>query len=245
LRSVGRITSLFLDSARALAKRPFPAGETIDQVAAIARVTVVPAIFITIPFTVVIQFFLGQLFQEIGALDLSGAGAGFAIVRELGPFCAVLVVAGAGSTAICADLGSRTIREEIDAMRVLGIDPVHRLVMPRLVACSVVSVGLFGVVAAVGLTSTFLFSTLVQGVSPGIFISYLTLLTNSLDFVVALVKSALFGLAAGLVGCYLGLNVRGGPKGVGQAVNQSVVVSLLILALINTFATAVYQQVAR
>ena len=74
-------------------------------------------------------------------------------VTQLGPIVTVLVVAGAGATAICADLGARTIREEVDAMEVLGIDPIHRLVVPRVIASTVVAVLLNGLVIAVGLTS--------------------------------------------------------------------------------------------
>lgn len=236
------MAALFLDSCASVFRRPFPLGEFVEQTVFIARVSIVPVIFVTIPFTVVIQFFLGQLLAEIGAIDLAGAGAAFAIVKELGPFCAVLVVAGAGATAVCADLGSRTIREEIDAVRVLGVDPIHRMVMPRLLAFAMVSVGLFGFVAFTGLMSTFLFAVLVQGASPGLFIANMTLLTNFDDFLLALVKSAIFGITAGTVACHLGMRAKGGPKGVGNAVNQAVIFSLMLLAVINTLVTAVYQQ---
>lgn len=242
LASLGQFALLIVMTTRAMARRPFPFQEFLQQVAFISSVSVIPVIFVTIPFTVIIQFFLGQLLGEIGAIDLSGAGAGFAVVRELGPFCAVLVVAGAGATAVCADLGARTIREEIDAMKVLGIDPVHRLVLPRILAFMVVSIGLFGFVAFVGLTASFVFSTLIQGGSPGLFVANLTLLTTFNDFVLAIAKSALFGIGAGFVACHLGLNASGGPKGVGNAVNQTVVFSLMLLAVINTLTSAVYQQ---
>jgi phospholipid/cholesterol/gamma-HCH transport system permease protein len=193
----------------------------------------------------VVQFFIGQLLIEIGAVDLSGAGAGLAVIQELGPFCSVLVVAGAGATAVCADLGARKIREELDAMEVLAIDPVHRLVVPRIAAFVVVSVGLFGIVSVVGLAGTYAFSTLVQGATPGLFVSNLTLLTNLTDFGVSLVKTAVFGVAAGMVACYLGLNAKGGPKGVGEAVNQTVVFTLMVLVVANTLITTVYFQVLR
>ena len=77
--------------------------------------------------------------RELGAADLSGAGAAFGAVTQLGPLVTVLIVAGAGATAMCADLGSRTIREEIDAMEVLGINPVQRLVTPRMLASGLVA----------------------------------------------------------------------------------------------------------
>ena len=92
-----------------------------------------------IPLTVLLTFTLNVLLAEFGAADISGAGAALGAVTQLGPLTTVLVVAGAGSTAICADLGARTIREEIDALEVMGIDPIRRLVVPRVLAATVVA----------------------------------------------------------------------------------------------------------
>lgn len=242
---LGGFFSLCAETARVGFTRRLHVGEFLEQTVFIASVSILPVIFVTIPFTVVVQFFIGQLLIEIGAVDLSGAGAGLAVIQELGPFCSVLVVAGAGATAVCADLGARKIREELDAMEVLAIDPIHRLVVPRIAAFVVVSVGLFGIVSVVGLVGTYAFSTLVQGATPGLFVSNLTLLTNLTDFGVSLVKTAVFGVAAGLVACYLGLNAKGGPKGVGEAVNQTVVFTLMVLVVANTLITTVYFQVLR
>ena len=240
---LGGLFSFCGDTARAMT-RPVNIEEFLDQAVFIARVALLPVVFVTIPLTVVVQFFIGQLLGEIGARDLAGAGAGLAVVQELGPFASVLVVAGAGSTAVCADLGARRIREELDAMTTLGIDVVHRLVVPRVLAFMLVSTGLFVVVTVVGLSGTYLFSAVAEGASPGLFVANLTLLTGAGDFVVGLFKTALFGLAAGLVACYLGINAKGGPQGVGDAVNQTVVYVLMLLTVLNTLITSVYVQVA-
>lgn len=121
---------MMIDTGRAAFRRPFQFGEFLDQTWMIARVSLVPTLLVSIPFTVLVAFTLNILLREIGAADLSGAGTAFGTITQLGPVVTVLVVAGAGATAICADLGARTIREEIDAMRVLGIDPIQRLVVP-------------------------------------------------------------------------------------------------------------------
>jgi phospholipid/cholesterol/gamma-HCH transport system permease protein len=243
-RQVGTFFSLCGDTARATFSRPFAFVEFLDQTVFIASVSIVPVIFVTIPFTVVVQFFLGQLLGEIGAQDLAGAGAGLAVIQELGPFCSVLVVAGAGATAVCADLGARKVREELDAMACLGIDVVRRLVVPRVFAFIVVSVGLYGIVSVVGLVGTFAFSTLVQGASAGQFVADLSLLTDVGAFYTSLIKTATFGLAAALVACHLGINAKGGPKGVGEAVNQTVVFTLMVLVVLNTLITSVFLQLA-
>jgi len=239
----GSFFSLVGDSFRLMFRRPFAIQEYLDQTVFIAKVTILPVILVTIPFTVVVQFFLGQLLQEIGAVDLAGAGAGLAIIAELGPICSVLVVAGAGATAVCADLGSRKIREELDAMKTMGIDPVQRLVAPRILAFMTVSVGLFGVVCVVGLVGTFAFSTLMLGASPGLFVSNQTLLIGLGEFVSSVIKTAVFGVAAALVACHLGMNAKGGPKGVGEAVNLTVVYTLMVLMVVNSIITTVYLQV--
>jgi phospholipid/cholesterol/gamma-HCH transport system permease protein len=145
----------------------------------------------------------------------------------------------AGATAICADLGARTIREEIDAMRVLGIDPIQRLVVPRVLASTFVALLLNGLVCLIGLSGGYVFSVFLQGVNPGAFINGLTVLTGLGELVLAEVKALLFGVVAGLVGCYRGLTVSGGPKGVGTAVNETVVYAFICLFVINVIMTAV------
>lgn len=127
-RAVGGFFEMSMDTARAAFRRPFQFREFLDQTWMVARVSLVPTLLVSIPFTVLVAFTLNILLREIGAADLSGAGTAFGTITQLGPVVTVLVVAGAGATAICADLGARTIREEIDAMRVLGIDPIQRLV---------------------------------------------------------------------------------------------------------------------
>ena len=113
-----------------------------------------------------------------------------AAVTQLGPLVTVLVVAGAGSTAICADLGARTIREEIDALEVLGIDPIHRLVVPRVVASTFVAVLLNGAVITIGLVGGFIFGVYLQNVSAGAYVSTLTLITGLPEVVISIVKAA-------------------------------------------------------
>ncbi|MBF6173071.1 MlaE family ABC transporter permease [Nocardia blacklockiae] len=239
MQAVGGFFELTAAVARALVRPPFQRREFIDQSWFVARVSIAPTLLVAIPFTVLVSFTLNILLREIGAADLSGAGAAFGAVTQIGPMVTVLIVAGAGATAICADLGARTIREEIDAMRVLGIDPVHRLVVPRVLASMFVAALLNGLVCTIGIVGGFLFSVFLQGVNPGAFVNGITLLTHLPELVISEVKATLFGLIAGLVACYLGLNVRGGPKSVGDAVNQTVVFSFMALFVVNVVVTAV------
>jgi phospholipid/cholesterol/gamma-HCH transport system permease protein len=199
----------------------------------------VPALMMTLPYSVILTFIFNILLNEIGAGDFSGTGAAIGTVNQIAPIVTVLVVAGAGSTAMCADLGARTIREELDAMRVLGINPIHRLVVPRVLAATTVALALESAVTVVGLAGAFFFTVYAQHVSAGAFVTGLTTLTGLADVIVSLVKAMLFGMAAGLIACYMGISVGGGPAGVGNAVNETVVFTFMVLFAINVIVTAV------
>jgi phospholipid/cholesterol/gamma-HCH transport system permease protein len=239
-RSVGGFMAMSLDTFRLTFRRPFQLREMLEQMAFLSRVSLFPAVALIMPLAGFVVFVLLQLFAEIGATDLSGAVSGLAIVREVGPIASVLVVAGAGATAICADLGARTIREEIDAMVVLGIDPVHRLVVPRVLASALVAVLISCVTSLVGLMVCYAFSVGLFNSSVGQFVATLPQLSGIDEIVLSLTKAAVYGLAAGLVACHQGLSVRGGPDAVGAAVNQTVVLSFVLLFLFNVLITMVF-----
>jgi phospholipid/cholesterol/gamma-HCH transport system permease protein len=213
--------------------------ELILQCWFLLSVTMLPTILAAIPLTVLLTFTLNVLLGEFGAADISGAGAALGAVTQLGPLTTVLVVAGAGSTAICADLGARTIREEIDALEVMGIDPIGRLVVPRVVAATGGAPVLNSLVVIVGLVGGFIFSVYLQHIDGGAYLSTLTLVTGLPEVVVATAKAVSFGLIAGLVGCYRGLTVSGGAKGVGTAVNETVVLCVIALFAVNVILTTV------
>jgi phospholipid/cholesterol/gamma-HCH transport system permease protein len=239
LTVIGGFFRMCVLTAKALFRWPFQWREFVQQCWFIMRVAFLPTIFVSIPLTVLLIFTLNVLLAQFGAADLSGAGAAIGAVTQLGPLTTVLVVAGAGSTAICADLGARTIREEIDAMEVLGIDPIHRLVVPRVVAATLVATLLNGLVITVGLVGGYLFGVYLQNVSGGAYLATLTAITGLPEVVIATVKAATFGLIAGLVGCYRGLTVRGGSKGLGTAVNETVVLCVVALYAVNVVLTTI------
>jgi phospholipid/cholesterol/gamma-HCH transport system permease protein len=237
LRSIGGFYAMALDTFVLIPRRPFAWRELLLQCWFITRVSVLPALLLAVPFTVLAAFTLNVLLGDFGAGDFAGTGAGVALA-QLGPVVTVLVVAGAAATAICADLGARTIREELDALRVLGINPVQLLVVPRVLAATLVAVLLSAIVSLATLAGSFAFSVFVQNVTPGAYVAGLTLLTGTKDVVLCLVKAGLFGLAASLIGCFKGISVGGGPAGVGNAVNETVVYSFVALFVINLLVTA-------
>ncbi len=238
-KALGQFFAMSLDAVVLMFKPPFAWREFLLQSWFVARVSLVPTMMLSIPFTVLTVFILNILLVEIGAADASGTGAALGAVTQIGPVVTVLVVAGAGATAMCADLGARTIREELDALRVMGIDPIQALVVPRVLAATFVALLLSSVVTLIGLAGGFIFSVFIQHVTPGAFAAGLTLLVGLPEVVTSVVKAALFGFAASLIACYKGIHVGGGPAGVGNAVNETVVFSFMALFFINVITTAV------
>src|ERR671921_2217398 len=112
----------------------FQTREFLEQARFITSVTLMPTILVSVPFGAVISLQVGNLTGQLGAESFAGATAVLATVREAAPIAAALIISGAAGSAICSDLGARKIREEIDAMEVLGIDPIARLVVPRVLA---------------------------------------------------------------------------------------------------------------
>ena len=203
MQAIGGLFAMSADAVRFIFHKPFQWREFLEQSWFVARVSLAPTLLVAIPFTVLVSFTLNILLRELGAADLSGAGAAFGAVTQVGPLVTVLIVAGAGATAMCADLGSRTIREEIDAMEVLGINPVQRLVTPRMLASGLVALLLNSLVVIIGILGGYVFSVFVQDVNPGAFAAGITLLTGVPEVIISCVKAALFGLIAGLVALLL------------------------------------------
>lgn len=243
LREIGGFFAMSLDTLVQFVHPPFAWREFILQSWFTARVSLVPALLLNFVFNAFVIFVLDVLLIEIGAADASGTGAALAVVAQIGPAITVLVIGGSAATAMCADLGARTIREEIDAMRVMGINPIQRLAVPRVAALTLNSFLLNGLGAVVGLSADFVFSVYVNNVNPGAYAASLTLIIGLPDVIIAVAKATAFGLAAGLIACYKGFTVGGGPQGVGNAVNETVVYTFMALYVINTLLSAVLAQV--
>lgn len=240
LREAGNMFALTLDALRVSLRRPWPFAEFLRIAWFIVGVTIVPVVLVSIAFGAVIALQVGNVSRQLGAQSQTGAAMVLAVVREAAPIATALLIAGAGGSAMTADLGSRKVREELDAMLVLAVDPVHRLVVPRIAAAVVVAVLLNGFVSVAGVAGGYVFNVLVQGGTPGAYLASFSLLAQPADLYVALMKAGVFGLIAAMVACYFGMHARGGPKGVGEAVNRAVVVTFLLIFVANFVMTAIY-----
>ncbi|MFD4458404.1 MlaE family ABC transporter permease [Nocardia sp. NPDC058480] len=230
------ITELFV----AIFRRRFPFDEFVRQSAFMSSVAAAPTLLVAIPIAVIVSIQVGAVAGQVGATSFIGAANGLGIIQQGAPLVTALMIAGAVGSAICADLGSRTIREEIDAMKVMGVDPLRRLVAPRLGAAMLVSFLLCGFVVFVGFLTGYMFNIFAQGGTPGSYMSTFASFAVTRDLAVALLKSVIFGLIASIIACDCGLNARGGPGGVANAVNSAVVSSTVMLLGVNVVITQIY-----
>src|ERR1700733_8693164 len=240
VRETGNMFATAFEALRLAPLKGVPISEFFDQCWFLARVTTLPLILLSIPFGMVIALEVGSLLQQIGAQSQLGAAMVLAVVREQAPVATALLIAGAGGSAMCADLGSRRIRDEISAMEVMGVNPLHRLVLPRLVAATLVAILLDAVVSVAGIAGGLWFGTHAIHITASSFFATFSELSQLADLAIALVKAALFGFIAAMVACYKGLYCKSGPKGVGDAVNQAVVITFILSFFVNFLLTVFY-----
>jgi phospholipid/cholesterol/gamma-HCH transport system permease protein len=174
----------------------------------------------------------GNIYILFGIPERLGSFFLMASVREFAPWINAMVVAGVMGTAITADLGARRIREEIDAMEVLGVDPLRELIVPRVIAMTVMT-GLLDIIALVwGVVGGWIASQEL-GASGAGYIANFWANATTVDLACSVVKTSLFGLIIGVVCCYKGYHAKGGPIGVGKAVNQAVVIAFAGIYVFN------------
>ncbi|MEU7137861.1 ABC transporter permease [Nocardia sp. NPDC046473] len=224
----------------ALLRGRFNWREFLRQCAFMSSVSAIPTMIVAVPIGVVVSLQVSLVIRQVGADSFVGAAVGIGVVKQGAPLVTSIMIAGAVGSAICADLGSRTIREEIDAMRTMAVDPLQRLVGPRLVAATLVSIMLCGFVVFVGFAATYGFFVYAQQGTAGSFLHAFISFASTNDLLLALFKSALFGFFTAIIAGYHGLNARGGPAGVANAVNAAVVQSALVLFGANVLISQIY-----
>ena len=173
-----------------------------------------------------------------GALDRLGGFFVLAAIREIGPFVTGVCVAGIAGTAITADLGARKIREELDALQVLGVDPIKNLVVPRFLALCLVT-ALLDVFAIVFGLFAGIVAELIYHQTLGGFFATLFLQASVTDVWGSVLMCSIFGAIIAVVCCFKGMTASGGAAGVGRAVNQAVVISIVGVFAFNYVFTAV------
>lgn len=234
MQSGSRATKIaVLDTTRG----QLPLRETLSQAWFLITVTAVPGILMAVPFGVVVSAQVGNVVHQLGATSLIGAAGGLGVIKQGAPLATGLLLGGAGAAGIAADLGARTIRDEVDAMRVMGIDPVARLVVPRLIAMLIVAPLLNILVIAVGIASSYIVAIAVLDVTPGSYWDSFGSFATTDDVWVSLLQSVIFGYLVVSISCQRGLEAKGGARGVADAVNAAVILSVVSIAIVNVAIT--------
>lgn len=228
---MGRSAMLAMSAFRFLiidaARLRLPFGETVTQAWSLFTVTAVPAVLMAIPFGAIITTQTGGLLHDVGASSLAGAASGLGIIRQGAPMASGLLMAGAAASVITSDLGTRAIREEIDAMRVMGVNPIQRLVVPRLVAMLLIAPAILATIILVGVGSAFAIAVRFTNVSPGGFWASFGAFATATDLIFGLIKTLVGAVLVAVIASIRGLEAQGGPKGVADAVNAAVVLSVV------------------
>ncbi|MBF6186044.1 MULTISPECIES: ABC transporter permease [Nocardia] len=243
LRTFGRAVGIAQESVTGtvgdLIRREFQWREALLQAWRLVTVTAVPAILMAVPFGVIVSIQVGNLIHTLGADSLVGATGGLGVIKQGAPMATGFLLGGAGAAAIAADLGARTIREEIDALHTMGISPIHRLVIPRMVAMLIVAPLLNVLVIFVGVLAGYAVAIGGQDVTPGSYWVTFGSFTSTADVWVSLGKALIFGFLVVIIACQRGLEAKGGPRGVADAVNAAVVLSVVSIVCVNLLLTQV------
>jgi phospholipid/cholesterol/gamma-HCH transport system permease protein len=217
-----------------------------DEMYSVLRASWFPICLAVFTFGLMIGI-LGLNFANLlGASNLYGQYFFIVNIREFTPWINSMVVAGIIGSALCADLGARKVREELDALDVLGVDPVRELVLPRIVSVTLLTPLLMTMSLFIGLLCA-LVSTVTYADVPAA--EYLNTVYRNLavvELVVAVIKSVIIGFVIGIICAHLGLNAVGGSAGVGRAVNQAVVIAFALVfvidLIINLIALGLYPE---
>jgi phospholipid/cholesterol/gamma-HCH transport system permease protein len=214
--------------------------EFVRQGAFMAGTAVLPTVLVSLPISVTLSVQFAMLAGQVGATSLAGAASGLAVIRQGASMVAAIMMASAVGSAITADLGSRTMREETDAMEVMGVSVIRRLVVPRFAAAIMIGVALTGVVCFVGFFASYLFNVYFQNGASGSFVSTFASFATTDDMILALLKAVIFGAVVAVVSAQKGLSTKGGPTGVANSVNAAVVEAILLLMIFNVAISQLY-----
>jgi phospholipid/cholesterol/gamma-HCH transport system permease protein len=234
LEEVGDVMILAGRTISSALRPPYPyGGELVWQFLFVLRLCWFPLLISTVAINYAVPGIqAANAARQLGTLDRLGGLFVLAAVREIGPNVTAIVVAGVAGTAITADLGSRKIRDELDALQVLGVDPIKSLVVPRFLALMLVT-ALFNLYAILFGVFGGLLAELLSGQALGPFWTTFFANADTVDLWGSVLKCTVFGAIVAIVCSYKGMTASGGAEGVGRAVNQAVVVSFLCLGAFN------------
>ncbi len=238
--AIGGIAELTLVAVHRLFTRRFEFRSTLREMETIGwqSAGVVGLLGMFIGMVLVVQ--TGFTLKRFGAEAYASEMVALAVIREMGPVMAGFLVAGRVGSGIAAEIGSMAISEQIDAMRSLGADPVHKLVVPKAVAGFFALPLLTCVADIMGILGGMAMAAMMLNVTPFQFFNRVQGILRVGDFMGGISKTAAFGLIIVMVGCYYGLRTTGGTVGVGQSATRSVVLSCVLILVADLLLTSLF-----
>jgi phospholipid/cholesterol/gamma-HCH transport system permease protein len=221
-----------------LLRGPWFLHTTLDQVWTTASRCLGPVVAVTLPFGMVIALQGLEIFALFGAERLLASLVSVAVIRELSPVLASVLIAAQGGSSCAAELGAMRIKEELDATEVMAVDGLNYHVLPRVLALTITCPMLNIAGSFAGLFGGWFTAVVVKGERSGIFLDNLWALSSPWDLAGGVFKTTIFGAIIGLIASWHGYYATGGAAGVGRAVNDTVVHSVLVFIFFNYLLTS-------
>jgi len=236
---VGRMTLFLLRALRCLLTA-LPNRETlVEQMAAIGAgsVVVVSCVAVFIGMNITLQGY--YIFKQFGGQNMVGILVALAVVREMSPMTAAAMVSAKAGTDMAAKLGTMRVKQQIDAIEVMGVNPFWLLIVPRIVASLLMVPLLVTLSNFFGLISGYLVAVYQLNVNPGLYVENVLQYVRWSDLLKGMIKGGVLGFILSVVSCYYGYYASEGAKGVGRATNRAVVVSCVIGVVVNYLMTEI------
>ena len=234
----GKVMLLFLSAFLWIFRKPFRFRAIVKQMEFVG-VNSITVILITGAFTgmvLALQTYYG--FRMFGGESLVGATVTLSMTREIGPVFTALMVTGRAGSAMAAEIGTMRVTEQIDDLYTMSVSPTQYLIMPRILAATLMLPILTIISDFIGIVGGYLVGVELMKINSGIFVAKIIEFVDLADIFNGLIKSACFGLILSLIGCYKGFYTKGGAAGVGRATTQSVVYSSITILISDYFLTA-------
>ncbi len=240
LQFVGGSTVLFLHSLKEALKPPYYPQLIVEQInqVGVRSMSLIVAASLSTGMVMSLQFGLGL--EKFGAKLYVPKIVSLSIAKELGPVFTSLMFAARVGAGIASELGSMTVTQQIDAIRALGTSPIKRIVIPRVIACTIALPLLTVIANAVGTFGALTVGQFELGLDSGFFIQKVITTVKIGDYINGLLKTFFFALFVVFTSCYYGLNVKEGTRGVGIATTKAVVASSILIVVSDFFLTKLF-----
>ncbi len=238
LTVLGRMGAFAVEIGVAIFTPPLFWQETVRAMRNVALQTLVPVIAIMTAVGMIGAMQGLAVIRIFGADHVLSSLLAESILREMSPTLASIMIAAQAGTAIAGEIGTMRVKEEVDALGVMAVNPVKYIVAPRMIALATMCPILNVLASAFGMLGGFVVAVYLKGMTFGTFVANLLAYVDMGVIYTGLLKSVVFGVLIGLIACYYGYNVTGGAQGVGKASNNTVVHGIVAVAVANYFLTS-------